>query len=220
MLSELVPLIGAIIGAIITASVAIMISKKTLSEDAKIREKEEVKKMIEREIKIINDINSEIDINLFKAKKITAIKLHFPMARNNPQEACENCDDILGKLEEIEQDLQCIIKPLRSISLKSNEVTDDILSVITSLDEQRLKFKNMKSMYKNRLVNDMEIKKYNKLTDDEQKDEVSNSLIYSKKNINKCIDEYTNGLERVRKKHLKNSGELEGKLKELGKHVK
>lgn len=194
----LVTFLGSFIGAILTASAAIFISRR----DLKKRDEEVKRQENENRRNTINDIDSEIELNIYNAEKIAEIDLHKGMVYNNPEETCEDCYYIVEKLEELEKEIQSIIKPLKSINSKPKEINKDIVVLVKLIDERRVKFKNMTRMYKNNVIKGMKISSKKNMTYEAQTQEVKDSLIGAKGNVNKDLKEYIAKLEEFRHEYL------------------
>lgn len=194
----LVTFLGSFIGAILTASAAIFISRR----DLKKRDEEVKRQENENRRNTINDIDSEIELNIYNAEKIAEIDLHKGMVYNNPEETCEDCYYIVEKLEELEKEIQSIIKPLKSINSKPKEINKDIVVLVKLIDERRVKFKNMTRMYKNNVIKGMKISSKKNMTYEAQTQEVKDSLIGAKGNVNKDLKEYIVKLEEFRHEYL------------------
>lgn len=194
----LVTFLGSFIGAILTASAAIFISRR----DLKKRDEEVKRQENENRRNTINDIDSEIELNIYNAEKIAEIDLHKGMVYNNPEETCEDCYYIVEKLEELEKEIQSIIKPLKSINSKPKEINKDIVVLVKLIDERRVKFKNMTRMYKNNVIKGMKISSKKNMTYEAQAQEVKDSLIGAKGNVNKDLKEYIAKLEEFRHEYL------------------
>src|SRR5699024_2198716 len=136
------------------------------------------------------------------AEKIAEIDLHKGMVYNNPEETCEDCYYIVEKLEELEKEIQSIIKPLKSINSKPKEINKDIVVLVKLIDERRVKFKNMTRMYKNNVIKGMKISSKKNMTYVAQTQEVKDSLIGAKGNVNKDLKEYIAKLEEFRHEYL------------------
>lgn len=194
----LVTFLGSFIGAILTASAAIFISRR----DLKKRDEEVKRQENENRRNTINDIDSEIELNIYNAEKIAEIDLQKGMVYNNPEETCEDCYYIVEKLEELEKEIQSIIKPLKSINSKPKEINKDIVVLVKLIDERRVKFKNMTRMYKNNVIKGMKISSKKNMTYEAQTQEVKDSLIGAKGNVNKDLKEYIAKLEEFRHEYL------------------
>lgn len=192
----LITFTGAAVGAIITAGVAIFISR----HDAKMKEKAIKEQEIKKRKDIINDIDSEIELNIYNAKKIKEIDLPNGMVARNPEETCEDCYNIIDKLEELEKEVRYIIKPLKSIDSRSKEINDDMVWLVKLIDKRRITFKNMTRMYRNRLIKGMKIDE--SMSEIDQDKNVKDNLLASKKNVNKDLENYIQELEEFRNKYL------------------
>jgi len=194
----LVTFLGTFIGAVLTASAAIFISRR----DLKKRDEEVERKENDNRRNTINDIDSEIELNIYNAEKITEIDLPKGMVYNNPEETCEDCYYIVEKLEELEKEIQSIIKPLKSINSEPKEINKNIVVLVKLIDERRVKFKNMTRMYKNNVIKGMKISREKNMTHEEQNQKVKDNLIGAKANVNKDLKEYISTLEEFRHEYL------------------